>query len=156
MFSYQRAQKRDQITYLTIRPNLQRSCCAQDALPWLEREAKERQRQNAIAHNTGKPNVEKVPPSDSGKSRDHAAAQFGVNARYVSDAKASQADPNTARAVFQILNSFRFWPAGHPSKPPAPPRHRAVAERFDHAEGQHSGPAAGRALRPAKRFLRAA
>ncbi len=75
---------------------------AQEALAWLEKEAKERQKENAIAHNTGKPNVAKMPPSAKGKSRDKAAALLGVSARYVSDAKKIR---KKSRKLFEQVKS---------------------------------------------------
>lgn len=60
-------------------------------LPLLEAEAKERQRQNAITHNTGKPNppnwAESSTPSFQGESREKAAAMVGIGHNAVSRAK---------------------------------------------------------------------
>jgi len=69
----------------------QRACCANDALPLFEAEAKARQR-------LGK---EKIPdPISSGQARDKAAAAFKTNAHYVSDAKKLKAkDPEAFEDV---------------------------------------------------------
>ena len=67
----------------------QKAAVAQDSLPWLEKEAKERQK--ALAGTRSGPGQkqgkEKIPEPAKGQSRDKAAAMLGVNARYVSDAK---------------------------------------------------------------------
>lgn len=58
----------------------QRAAVAVDVLPMLEEEA--RQRRGARTDL-----VEIIPPSDTGKARDQAAALFQTNGRYVQDAK---------------------------------------------------------------------
>lgn len=73
------------------------------ALPMIEAEAKERQRLNAIAHNTGVPNREIIPYSEEkGKSSEIAAKAVGVNPRYVSDAKKIK---EQAPEIFEQLKS---------------------------------------------------
>lgn len=54
-----------------------------DVLPMLEEEA--RARMSIASANKG---VEIIPHLEQGKAREHAAAMFGTNARYVQDAKA--------------------------------------------------------------------
>ena len=62
----------------------QRAVIALDVLPMLEAEARER-----LVRTGGAPaGKEKIPYPEQGQARDHAAAIVGVNARYVSDAKA--------------------------------------------------------------------
>ena len=47
-----------------------------------------------------KEGVEKIPQDNEGKARDQAAAQVGVNPRYVSDAKKiKEADSSSAFSV---------------------------------------------------------
>jgi N6-adenosine-specific RNA methylase IME4 len=69
----------------------QRAILAADLLPRLEVEAKQRMRQGRA----------KLPdPKKQGRARDHAAATFGVSARYIQDAKGILAeDPEVAKAV---------------------------------------------------------
>lgn len=75
----------------------QRATIAANALPMLEAEAAERRR----ATQNNKPSeVEQIPPQNTGKARDKAAAIVGVNPRYVSDAKAiKKADPKVFEQV---------------------------------------------------------
>jgi len=58
----------------------QRAVAALDALPFYEGEAKERQ-------GTRTDITAKLPESDTGEAREHAAKDFDVSARYISDAK---------------------------------------------------------------------
>ena len=69
----------------------QRAILAANLLPRLEVEAKQRMRQGRA----------KLPdPKKQGRARDHAAAMFGVSARYIQDAKGILAeDPEVASAV---------------------------------------------------------
>jgi N6-adenosine-specific RNA methylase IME4 len=64
----------------------QKAAVAQDVLPLLEKEAKERRNAN-LKRGDGKPVKEIIPERERGESRDHAAKLLGVNPRYVSDAK---------------------------------------------------------------------
>jgi hypothetical protein len=74
----------------------QRAVCALDSLPWLEREARERQvqtlKQFATDPNTQDIFDDTVPAilPERGESREQAAELFGTSARYVQDAKAIQ------------------------------------------------------------------
>jgi N6-adenosine-specific RNA methylase IME4 len=69
----------------------QRAILAADLLPRLEAEAKQRMRQGRA----------KLPdPKKQGRARDHAAAMFGVSARYIQDAKRILAEaPDVAKRV---------------------------------------------------------
>lgn len=69
----------------------QKAAVAAEALPHFEEEAKKRQIRKPESV------VEKIPPQNHlNKSRDQAAAQVGVNPRYVSDAKRiKEASPET-------------------------------------------------------------
>lgn len=57
----------------------QKATAARKSLPLLEAEAKERQLRKSVQ--------ERIPEQTKGQARDRAAALFGVNPRYVSDAK---------------------------------------------------------------------
>ncbi|MBI4586972.1 MAG: DNA modification methylase [Planctomycetes bacterium] len=78
----------------------QRAMVASDALPMLEMEAKERQRQHGgTAPGKGKNTGGKNTTSE-GKSRDQAAEMFHIAARYISDAKKLKAEaPELAEKV---------------------------------------------------------
>ena len=65
----------------------QRAAVALKSLPMLEAEAEERQRAAAKATNTEKPVREIIPEASKGKAVEKAARQFGVNPRYIQDAK---------------------------------------------------------------------
>lgn len=65
----------------------QRAACAVAALPFLEEEAKDRQRQQALINQPQSLKVELFPPLEKRKARDHAAVAFGTNPRYIQDAK---------------------------------------------------------------------
>lgn len=78
----------------------QKAVIATDMLPYLEKEARERQiatlKQNA-------PTVQEIfPERYSGQARDQAAAAVGVSGKYVSDAKRIKA---TAPAVAEALRA---------------------------------------------------
>jgi hypothetical protein len=66
-------------------------------LPMLEAEAAERRKATQFGNNGGGNNS----TTDTGKSRDIAAARLGVNPRYISDAKAIKKD---APAMRQLLH----------------------------------------------------
>lgn len=81
----------------------QRAMAAQDILPMLEAEAKQRQaNSNDYRRDNGNTDVS-VPQNFAepiGEARDHAAALFGTNRQYVSDAKRiAQASPELAEKV---------------------------------------------------------
>ena len=63
----------------------QRACIAVEALPELEKRAKARQK--AVGGVNPGPLPEKIPEALKGDARDHAAEQFQVNPRYISDVK---------------------------------------------------------------------
>lgn len=65
----------------------QRAMAAADALPHYEAEARKRMATSAPGIYGGKPGTEKIREA-VGEAADHAAAAFGVNAHYISDAKA--------------------------------------------------------------------
>jgi hypothetical protein len=65
---------------------------AGELLAQLEDEAKGRQSKQAVTNSPFTSNVETIPHSSKGKSRDQAAALFGTNGRYVQDAKALAKD----------------------------------------------------------------
>lgn len=67
------------LIYVTLHPQGRESIAA-ESLPHFESEAKKRQAARTDIQ-------EKIPESSHAQSRDQAAAQVGVNARYVSDAK---------------------------------------------------------------------
>ena len=75
----------------------QRAMAAQDTLPMLEAEAKERQR---LSQGPGVKGVELIPHLNEGRARDHAARLFSTNNRYVSDAKViAAARPDLAEQI---------------------------------------------------------
>lgn len=75
----------------------QRAAAAVEALPLYEKEAKARQ-----VRKPADSVVEKIPPQDSGKSRDKVAEKFDTNPRYVSDMKKIKADdPETFEQIKQ-------------------------------------------------------
>ncbi|MDE2105467.1 MAG: hypothetical protein KGL39_50030 [Patescibacteria group bacterium] len=62
--------------------------CAANALPWFEKEAKERQREHAgTAPGKGKTLPARMPGVKEGESRQKAAELFHTNPRYVLEAK---------------------------------------------------------------------
>lgn len=89
----------------------QKAAIAAEALPHFESEAKKRQVINA--KNNQPQNTEKIPVSDSGEAREKAAAQVGVNPRYVSDAKKIKEAAPDLRYFFMVLvfarNPRRLW-----------------------------------------------
>jgi hypothetical protein len=83
----------------------QLAAVAVEMLPWLEKEARERQRQAGKVHGKGRPKAklpELIPEAkrDDGEARKQAAKLAGTNARYVSMAKAiKEADPEAFEQV---------------------------------------------------------
>jgi N6-adenosine-specific RNA methylase IME4 len=70
----------------------QLACAALTAMPMLEAEAKERQAEHAgTAPGKSANTCGTISTSESGKARDEAAKQFGVNPHYIQDAKKLQA-----------------------------------------------------------------
>jgi hypothetical protein len=65
----------------------QRAAVAVDLLPWLEGEAKERQRRHGGTARGRKATLGAELPEVNGRARDHAAVLLGTNGRTVSDAK---------------------------------------------------------------------
>ncbi len=80
----------------------QKAAVAVEIEPFYAAEAKERQRQNALNNQPQSLNPEKIPDSEKGESRDHAAAATGTNPRYVSDMKRIQQDDP---AVFEQVKA---------------------------------------------------
>ncbi|HNQ90873.1 MAG TPA: MT-A70 family methyltransferase [Verrucomicrobiota bacterium] len=76
----------------------QRAAVAVEALPQLEREARERKRAT-LKKGDAKPDVELIPPRE-GKSRDQAGQKLEVSGKYVSEAKAiKERDPEAFEQV---------------------------------------------------------
>ena len=109
----------------------QKAAIAAEALPHFEEEAKKRQiRKPADSV------VENIPPQNEGKSRDHAAAQVGVNPHYVSDAKKIKDRSQTAFLAIggqglarKGVQRVREWGAGDRELRVARLRHSPLVQR---------------------------
>jgi protein gp37 len=79
-----------------------RAMVALNLKPHYEKQAKERQKEQAKINQPQSQKVEKIPPSEKAKSRDAAGKAAGVNGRYVDMAgQVAKASPELAESVLQ-------------------------------------------------------
>ena len=79
-----------------------RAMVALNLKPHYEKQAKERQKEQAKINQPQSQKVEKIPPSEKAKSRDQAGKAAGVNGRYVDMAgQVAKASPELAESVLQ-------------------------------------------------------
>lgn len=104
----------------------QKAAIATKSLPLLEAEAKQRQ-VSALKKGSEKPDVEKIPQRDAGRSVEKAAKAVGVNPRYISDAKAIKEKApeqfekivSGEKTISQVKTEMKKWEQGLPEKEPA-------------------------------------
>ncbi len=81
----------------------QRACVAVEVLPWLEEEAKERQRLNALRNQPqNSQKIDYLDGEETGRAAAQAAELLGTNRQYVSDMKKLNAE---APALFAAVRS---------------------------------------------------
>lgn len=100
----------------------QRAACAVDALPFYEREAKQRQRESGKKHGRGKKVGQKIDrPMDGGRATEKAAKNFGTNRQYVTDYRAVKTTISQAKR--QIRRKRDLDKAAKAPPPKAAPKY---------------------------------